>query len=141
MTSLAETTFDSRNPATDELVGTFPVHGPAEVADAVRRARGAAEWWAGLGFAGRAERLRIWRARLAGRSAELAQLVHREGGKPVPDAMIEIATAIEHVHWAPANAERVLGRRTVRPGLLVGNQAATLEYQPYGVVAVLGPWN
>ena len=55
--------------------------------------------------------------------------------------MIELATAIEHLHWAPRNAERVLGPRRVRPGLLVANLAATLEYQPYGVVGVIGPWN
>jgi acyl-CoA reductase-like NAD-dependent aldehyde dehydrogenase len=113
----------------------------AEVRAAVARARPAAEWWAGLGFAGRAARLGAWRARLAGSIPELAALVSREGGKPVDDAMIELATAIEHLHWAPRNAERVLRSRRVRPGLLVANLAATLEYQPYGVVGVIGPWN
>jgi acyl-CoA reductase-like NAD-dependent aldehyde dehydrogenase len=134
-------TFQSVEPATGQPVGTFPVHSEADVRAAVVRARPAAEWWAGLGFAGRAERLGAWRARLAGRTAELAELIHREGGKPVDDAMIELATAIEHLHWAPRNAERVLGSRRVRPGLLVANLAATLEYQPYGVVGVIGPWN
>jgi succinate-semialdehyde dehydrogenase / glutarate-semialdehyde dehydrogenase len=134
-------TFQSVDPATGEPVGTFPVHSEADVRAAVARARPAADWWAGLGFAGRAERLGAWRARLASRSAELAELIHREGGKPVDDAMIELATAVEHLHWAPRNAERVLGARRVRPGLLVANLAATLEYQPYGVVGVIGPWN
>jgi acyl-CoA reductase-like NAD-dependent aldehyde dehydrogenase len=117
------------------------VHSEADVRAAVARARPAADWWAGLGFAGRAERLAAWRAQLAGRSAELAELVSREGGKPVDDAVIELATAIEHLHWALRNAERVLGPRRVRPGLLAANLAATLEYQPYGVVGVIGPWN
>jgi succinate-semialdehyde dehydrogenase/glutarate-semialdehyde dehydrogenase len=134
-------TFQSLDPATGEPVGTFPVHSDADVRAAVARARPAAEWWAGLGFSGRAERLGAWRAALATRTAELAELVHREGGKPVDDATIELATAIEHLHWAPRNAERVLGPRRVRPGLLVANLAATLEYQPYGVVGVIGPWN
>ena len=134
-------TFQSLDPATGEPVGTFPVHSEADVRAAVARARPAAEWWAGLGFSGRAERLGAWRAALATRTAELAELIHREGGKPVDDAVIELATAIEHLHWAPRNAERVLGPRRVRPGLLVANLAATLEYQPYGVVGVIGPWN
>ncbi|HVE30742.1 MAG TPA: aldehyde dehydrogenase family protein, partial [Mycobacteriales bacterium] len=134
-------TFQSVDPASGEPVGTFPVHSEADVQAAVARARPAAAWWAGLGFAGRADRLGAWRAALAGRAAELAELIHREGGKPVDDAMIELATAIEHLHWAPRNAERVLGARRVRPGLLVANLAATLEYQPYGVVGVIGPWN
>ena len=134
-------TFQSLDPATGEPVGTFPVHSEADVRAAVARARPAAEWWAGLGFSGRAERLGAWRAALATRTGELAELIHREGGKPVDDAVIELATAIEHLHWAPRNAERVLGPRRVRPGLLVANLAATLEYQPYGVVGVIGPWN
>ena len=134
-------TFQSVDPASGEPVGTFPVHSEADVQAAVARARPAAEWWAGLGFAGRADWLGAWRAALASRAAELAELIHREGGKPVDDAMIELATAIEHLHWAPRNAERVLRPRRVRPGLLVANLAATLEYQPYGVVGVIGPWN
>jgi acyl-CoA reductase-like NAD-dependent aldehyde dehydrogenase len=48
---------------------------------------------------------------------------------------------MEHLHWAPRHAQRVLGVRKVRPGPLVSNLAATLEYQPYGVVGVIGPWN
>ena len=141
MTTTLESTFDSRNPATDELVGTFPVHDAAAVGAAVARGREAAAWWAGLGFAGRAARLRVWQTRLAGRSGELAQLVHREGGKPVADALIELAMAVEHVHWAGANAAKVLGTRKVRPGVLVANQAASVAYEPYGVVGVIGPWN
>ncbi|HEV7655673.1 MAG TPA: aldehyde dehydrogenase family protein [Mycobacteriales bacterium] len=140
MTSTVDT-FESVNPATGEPVGTFSVHDEAAVRSTVDRARTAAAWWDSLGFAGRAARLRIWQARLANRSGELAELIHRETGKPVDDAMIELASAVEHVHWAPANAARVLGRRKVRPGVLVANLAASVEYQPYGVVGVIGPWN
>jgi acyl-CoA reductase-like NAD-dependent aldehyde dehydrogenase len=134
-------TFESVNPVTGEPVGTFPVHTEADVRAAVQQARPAARWWAELGFDGRASRLRTWQARVANRAAELAELIHREGGKPVDDAMIELATAMEHLHWAPRHAQRVLGVRKVRPGPLVANLAATLEYQPYGVVGVIGPWN
>ena len=35
----------------------------------------------------------------------------------------------------------MLGPRTVRPSLLSLNQQAWLEYQPFGVVGVIGPWN
>ena len=48
-TSAAET-FDSVNPATAEVIATFPVFGQAEVNAAVERAREAAAWWAGLGW-------------------------------------------------------------------------------------------
>jgi len=35
----------------------------------------------------------------------------------------------------------VLGPRRVRPGIAALNQSATVEYQPLGVVGVIGPWN
>ena len=133
--------FDSVDPATGEVVGRFPVHGEDAVRAAVDRARAAAAWWAALGFDGRATRLRQWRVYLAGAMQRLAELVHREGGKPVADALIELVPVLEHLDWAARQAGKVLGPRSVRPGILFANHAATLEYQPYGVVGVIGPWN
>jgi acyl-CoA reductase-like NAD-dependent aldehyde dehydrogenase len=131
----------STNPATGAEVGRFPVAGPEDVATAVHRARGAAEWWAGLGFAGRRARLLRWRASLADRIGELAALMHDEGGKPVAEAIVESAGAIDHVAWAARHARSVLGPRRVSSSLLQIEYSAHLEYQPYGVIGVIGPWN
>ncbi|WBB66735.1 aldehyde dehydrogenase family protein [Micromonospora sp. WMMD812] len=131
----------STSPATGAEAGRFPVATPAEVASAVERARAAGEWWAALGFAGRRERLLRWRALLARRIEQLAELVHLEGGKPVGDAVVEIVTAVEHIDWAARNARRVLGPRRMRSRLILAEFSAHLEYQPYGVVGVIGPWN
>ncbi|MEO3816255.1 aldehyde dehydrogenase family protein [Plantactinospora sp. B24E8] len=131
----------STSPATGELAGRFPVAEPEDVDRAVDRARAAADWWAGLGFAGRRTRLSRWRAMLANRLPELADLCHRETGKPVAEAVVEILAAIEHVDWANRNAKRVLGPRRVRSRLVLVEHSAHLEYQPYGVVGVIGPWN
>jgi acyl-CoA reductase-like NAD-dependent aldehyde dehydrogenase len=133
--------FDSVDPATGEVVGRFPVHGEDAVRAAVDRARAASQWWAALGFGGRATRLREWRAYLAGNIQRLAELVHREGGKPVADAIVEQVPVLEHLDWAARHAGRVLGPRKVRPGILFADHVAMLEYHPYGVVGVIGPWN
>ena len=134
-------TFDSLNPATDELVGSHPIHTADDVAAAVARARDAADWWAGLGFAGRADRLQRWKGVLTRRAAQLAEVVHAETGKPHADAMLEIILAIDHTSWAAKNASKVLGRKRRPAGLLMSNHAATVEFLPLGVVGVIGPWN
>ncbi|WP_369130206.1 aldehyde dehydrogenase family protein [Modestobacter roseus] len=134
-------TFESRDPATGTVVGVFPVHDTAAVDAAVARARTAAERWAALGFGERRLRLAAYRGHLARRLHELADLVHRENGKPRADAVLEIALAVDHLAWAGAHARRTLGPRRVHPGLLAVNHAAHLEYQPLGVVGVIGPWN
>ena len=134
-------TFDSLHPATGEVVGTYPVHTADDVAAAVARAREAATWWAAQGPAGRRKVLEQWKGVLTRRAPQLADVMHRETGKPHSDAMLELVLAIDHVAWAAKRAAKVLGPRRVSPGLLMSNHSATLEYAPLGVIGVIGPWN
>ncbi|WP_410647572.1 aldehyde dehydrogenase family protein [Amycolatopsis sp. cmx-4-54] len=134
-------TFDSLSPATDEVVGTYPVHTTDDVRAAIARAKDAAEWWAGLGYDGRAERLRRWKGVITRRLPQLCQVVRDETGKPIADAQLESVLAIEHIAWAGKHARKILGKQRRAAGLMMSNQAATVEYQPLGVVGVIGPWN
>lgn len=134
-------TFESLDPRTGDVVGTHPVHDAAAVEAAVARAGDAAQWWAALGYAERRRRLDEWRKALVRRLDDLARTVTDETGKPLDDARLELVLAIDHLAWAAKNAEKVLGKRKVSPGLLMSNQAATLTYAPIGVVGVIGPWN
>jgi acyl-CoA reductase-like NAD-dependent aldehyde dehydrogenase len=134
-------TFDTLNPATSEVIATFPVYGEQDVADAVERAHEAARWWADLGWKGRQQRLLAWKSHIVRYIGRLAELVHTETGKPLADAQLEILLAVIHIDWAARNARKVLGPRRVRSGLVALNHAATLEYQPLGVIGVIGPWN
>ena len=134
-------TFDSLDPATGEVLARHPIDGAEEVAAAVARAREAAAWWREQGWKGRRASLRAWRAELAAGIDDLAELVHRENGKPRADAILEITLAVEHLAWAARHAPRVLGSRRVPSGLLAANQVSLLEYQPLGVIGVIGPWN
>ncbi|MCZ7418779.1 MULTISPECIES: aldehyde dehydrogenase family protein [unclassified Micromonospora] len=131
----------STSPASGDEAGRVPVATTVDVERAVERARAAGQWWAGLGYTGRRERLLRWRRLLAQRMEQLAALMHAESGKPLADALVEIVTTVEHVDWAARNARRVLGPRRVRSRLVLAEFSAHLEYQPHGVVGVIGPWN
>src|SRR6516165_11406222 len=137
----APETFESVNPATSEVIATFPVFGQAEVDETVERAHDAAAWWAGLDWKERQTRLLAWKSHLTRYIGRLAELVHNETGKPLDDAKLEIVLAIVHIDWAAKNAHRVLRPHRVRSGLLAVNLAATVEYPPLGVIGVIGPWN
>jgi succinate-semialdehyde dehydrogenase / glutarate-semialdehyde dehydrogenase len=139
--TLRSDTFESTNPATGERIGTFPVQGQEEVEAAVERARVAARWWDSIGHKGRTRRLQAFKSVIAKRADELCQLIHRETGKPLDGAFIEVLLCVEHLDWAIRHAPKVLGRRRVRSTLNLANIGATLEYRPYGVVGVIGPWN
>ncbi|HCT81878.1 MAG TPA: aldehyde dehydrogenase, partial [Micromonosporaceae bacterium] len=131
----------STNPATGQEVGRLPVAAGSDVADAVAHAQAASRWWADLGFDERRKRLLRWRKALVGRIHELGDLIHREGGKPVDEALLEIIVSVDHIAWAARNAKRTLKSRRVRGSLIQPEYAGRLEYQPYGVVGVIGPWN
>ena len=134
--------FDSVNPATSEVIGTYPVQGRSEVDAVVERARQAASWWSGLPYSQRRARLLAWKSHLTRYLARLAELRSTtRTGKPLADAQLEILLAIVHIDWAAKHAGRVLGPRRVRSGLIAINQASRLEYRPLGVVGVIGPWN
>ncbi|QIK66171.1 aldehyde dehydrogenase family protein [Nocardioides sp. HDW12B] len=133
--------LEVHSPATGDLVGAYAVDDDDSVRAAVARAREDAAWWGGLGFEGRKEILDQWRGVIARRAGQLADVVHRETGKPHSDAMLEVALTVDHLAWAAKHAPKVLGSRKVSSGPLMANQAATLEYLPLGVIGVIGPWN
>ena len=133
--------LETVNPATGEVLATFPVHGRREVDAAVAAAREAAGYWAGLGGAGRRIRLLAWKSYLVRYMGRLAELMHEETGKPLDDARLEIILAVLHIDWAARHAKRVLRPRRVRSGLFSTHQSSTVEYQPLGVIGVIGPWN
>jgi acyl-CoA reductase-like NAD-dependent aldehyde dehydrogenase len=123
------------------VVGEHAVAGVDDVRAAVERARAAATWWGSLEPGERRDHLLAWKRALARGADELAALIRRETGKPVQDAGLEVMLAVEHLDWAARHAHRVLRPRRVRSGVLAANHRATLEYQPLGVIGVIGPWN
>jgi len=145
MTLAEETTpaapVTTYSPVTGEPVATYPVAGAAEVEALVAKAHAGADWWAGLDFGDRRAYLLHWKSTIALRAQELADIIAAETGKPGGDAVLEVMLALSHLDWAAKNAKRVLKRRSVRAGLVNYNQRASVGYEPYGVVGVIGPWN
>ncbi|HKE16399.1 MAG TPA: aldehyde dehydrogenase family protein [Kofleriaceae bacterium] len=132
--------IESLSPATGEILGTVPIAGPDEVTAAVARARSAAARWAELTAAGRRAELAAWRRALAARADDLADLIHRENGKPRTDAIFEVMMALSHLHHAGERAEKALRPHRVPSGLMA-NFRCSVSYHPLGVVGVIGPWN
>lgn len=133
-------TLESRSPATGEVIGTVPVLGEEAVNAAVARAREAFEVWSGLSFARRREHLTAWRREIARRADDIAELIHKENGKPKLDGLTEVMMSLSHLSHAAARAEKALRSKSVSAGVMA-NFKATISYHPIGVVGVIGPWN
>ncbi len=86
--------------------------------------------------------LRRLAALLEGRRDHLAMQIAREGGKPLPDAIIEVSRAIDGVQNA-ADELRNLAGREIPMGLSAAaeNRWAFTTKEPVGIVAAISAFN
>jgi aldehyde dehydrogenase (NAD+) len=133
--------FDSHNPATGEVAGTYPIMDAKQVSEVVKHARSASIKWQQLGFSGRKKVLLAWSSLIINRVDQIAALVSLETGKPFGDAKLEVSIAVGHIGWAARHAEEIMRTSYRAPGLLMANMSATVQRSPVGVVGVIGPWN
>src|SRR4051812_42842958 len=125
--------LSSYDPSTGQVIGTVPIHSAADVDAAVARARGAAQSGATRAFEARAEELTAFRKALAGACDELADLLHRENGKPLLEGYVEVMMALGHLQHAAARAQDAMAPKKVGAGMLA-NFRATISYHPLGVI-------
>ena len=132
--------FASRNPANlDEVVGTFPHATADEVAAAVAAARAAFPAWRRTSRILRAEcfdRL----AQLVKRDTDaLATLMARECGKNITECRAEVVEGLHMVQWVfGAGRGGVYGEVIASE---IAEKDAFTRRKPWGVVAVVTPWN
>lgn len=129
--------IDVLNPATGEAIGRIPAGTPIDASEAVKAAREAKTGWSRLPAAERAEFVKVAARRMREHARELAELVTLENGKPLDDALggVEagISTLEQYAELGPLH----------RGKSLQGNYMATdtMVHEPYGVAAVVVPWN
>ncbi|ASR01204.1 aldehyde dehydrogenase family protein [Gordonia rubripertincta] len=122
-------------------LAAFEVMTPSAVWDALTAARAAATTWSSLGFGARRTALLAWATELSRSQERITHLIHRENGKPVDDAFMELVISLEHIRWAAKNAAAVMRERRVSPGVLMANYRASVRREPFGVIGVISPWN
>lgn len=126
-----------QDPASGEAVGQVAIADEPRIRAAVAAAQRAGRGWADTPAAERAAVLKAWARRLRTDVEALAHLVTREMGKPLDDARGGVEAGIEAIEQYAELGPVHRGRR------LAGAVDAedTMERHPYGVAAVLLPWN
>ncbi len=132
-------TFKSLSPRRDdEVVGVFPAGGAAEAGQAVRAARAAFPAWRRESRVRRAE-LFDNLAQLVKRDADgIAALMARECGKVVTECKAEVIEGLHMIQY-------VFGTGRMPAGDVIASEVpekdAFMRRKPWGVVAVITPWN
>jgi aldehyde dehydrogenase (NAD+) len=131
-------TFESRNPATGELIGRFAAGGPEDVAMAVRAADAAFPRWRATPAPKRGEILYRFGALLAEHKERLARAMTREMGKVLPEARGDVQEAIDIAFLMAGEGRRMFGDTV--PSELPDKWAMSVR-QPLGVAGIVTPWN
>ncbi len=130
--------FQRENPASGDIIGSFPDSGPDDVADAVAAAADAYPRWRATPAPRRAEILFRAAEIMLGRKEELSRDVTIEMGKVLNEARGDVQEAIDMSYYAAGEGRRLFGQ--VVPSELPDKFTMAVR-QPHGIVAAITPWN
>lgn len=130
-------TFAVENPATGEVIAQVADLGVAEARRAIAAAQVAQQEWAKKTVHERSFLLRVWFDLVVQHQADLAQILTAEQGKPLTEAVAEIAYGASYIEWFAEQTKRIDG--DIIPA--APDQRILVIKQPVGVVAAITPWN
>ncbi|BBT17054.1 glutarate-semialdehyde dehydrogenase DavD [Metapseudomonas otitidis] len=130
--------YPVRNPADGTLIAEVAKGGVVETDQAIAAAQRALPAWRGLTAKARSQPLRRWAELMLAHQRELAELLSREQGKPLAEAMGEVVYAASFLEWFAEEARRVYG--DVIPSHKADARIVVTK-EPIGVVAAITPWN
>jgi len=129
-------TLRSYNPATGEVVGEVPVTPASDIPAVVARARAAQSAWEALGLEGRTELLRQSQEIFAERTEAHGELMTKEMGKPLNEAIGE-AKSLAYIDHELDEIVAALQPEVVEDKRL----RSTVYHDALGVVGAITPWN
>ncbi len=131
-------TFERRNPATGELIGTFTKSTAADVDAAVQAATKAFKSWRLYPAPKRGELLYTVAQRLAEKKESLAREMTEEMGKVISEARGDVQEAIDMTFYMAGEGRRQYGQTT--PSELQNKFNMSVR-KPLGVFGMITPWN
>jgi acyl-CoA reductase-like NAD-dependent aldehyde dehydrogenase len=140
---MSERTFESRNPATGEVLGQVPHSTAAQVAEAVAAARAAQPAWAARPDAERKALVMKVAEVIKGNAAYLSEWVTREQGKPLGGVGPDQVPGARFELWGCEVWTQVPASLDLPVDLAFEDDTRRDEVhrKPFGVVAAIAPWN
>ncbi len=131
------------DPASGQSFAETPCTPPGEVADRVAQARAAQAAWAARPLRERLGVVRRFQEALYQRRREMAEIITRENGKPLAEAMlVDVAVTLDLARYYLDHTARLLRPRRVPHGnLAFFGKRGRLHYEPLGVIGIISPWN
>ena len=130
--------FDSINPATGEVVGTFPEASIPEVESAYQFARDSFHGWKEYSRVKRAEYFLTLANLVEQRREEIAEAITLETGKVYNESIAEVNEALHMAQYAFSTGRMPYGEAIASE---LPEKDAFMLRKPKGVVAIIAPFN
>src|SRR4051812_19993493 len=128
------------NPATGETLQTYPTITDAELADAIGRADAAHRAWAASSTVEeRAGLLRTLAGLYNDQAQRLGEIIVREMGKPIEQAVGEVEFSAAIYEYYADNAASLMADEEIEPA--EGGGTAVVRRSSYGLLLGIMPWN
>jgi aldehyde dehydrogenase (NAD+) len=132
-------TFESRNPArTSEVIGVFPSGSAEDASNAVAAARAAYPSWRRTSRIHRAELFDNLAQLVKRETDNLARLMARECGKVITECRAEVVEGLHMIQYVFGTGRMPIGDVLASE---IPEKDAFMRRKPWGVVAVITPWN
>jgi alpha-ketoglutaric semialdehyde dehydrogenase len=131
-------TFETKNPATGETLGVFPLSTAEDMDRAVAAAQDAYERWRLVPAPRRGELLFRVAQMFLDRKDELTEEMVREMGKVRAEAGGDVQEAIDMTYYMAGEGRRLFGHTT--PSEMPDKAMFSVRH-PVGVVGAITPWN
>ena len=128
----------SRNPATGELIATYPFQTQSEVEQLLDANGAAFRLWRATPMAERVLAYRRLAATLRERSESFAALITAEMGKTLGAARREVEKCAATIEWIADNGPAILADEPVK---VEGEDEVHVSFLPIGTVLAVMPWN
>ncbi len=126
------------DPADGSVIAAVPFMGVEETREAIGCAEAVQKSWGDMLAKERADILRKWYELIMQNQRDLAMLMTQEQGKPLSEAMGEIAYAASFIEWFSHEARRISGETI--PQHQPDKRLVVIK-QPVGVCVAITPWN
>jgi succinate-semialdehyde dehydrogenase / glutarate-semialdehyde dehydrogenase len=137
-TTQGQIMIEVKNPADGSVVGHVKHHTEQEVRDAIDRTCAAFPQWSRTLAKHRSDLLRKWFELVREDRQTFAELIVRENGKCVTEALGEIDYGLGFIEWYAEEAKRVYGDTIPSHA---PDAAVLVVKEPVGPAAAITPWN
>jgi betaine-aldehyde dehydrogenase len=129
------------NPASEAVIHRVAAGGPRDVDLAVQAAHAVLPGWKRAGGVVRGRFLRAIAERLRARAGELARLSSINNGKPLAEALVDMADAAASFQYYAEKAAELELRQGSDVAVPDASYSSRLTLEPAGVASLIVPWN